>query len=148
MLKGINPLLSADVLFLLARMGHGDDLAIVDANHPAETIASQTVSQTLVRLPRIAVDRLVEAILTVFPIDDFTKDPIRFMQVVGKADATPEAVGAMEIVVRRHGFAGEFHRLERFDFYAAGRQSFGIIQCGDARPYANILIRKGVVFST
>ena len=44
MLKGIDPRLSPELLYLLARMGHGDDLAIVDSNHPAETVAASTVT--------------------------------------------------------------------------------------------------------
>ena len=64
MLKGIDPLLSADLLWILAAMGHGDDLAIVDGNHPAEAIGRSTTSGRLVRLPGITMERAVAAILT------------------------------------------------------------------------------------
>ena len=59
MLKGIAPLLSADLLWILAAMGHGDDLAIVDGNHPAEAIARATTSGRLVCLPRLRVYGLI-----------------------------------------------------------------------------------------
>jgi L-fucose mutarotase len=148
MLKGIHPILTADVLHVIARMGHGDDLAIVDANHPAESISRSTTSGALIRCPGLAVDRQLEAIMTLFPIDDFTDDPLRFMEVVGDATALPEAVRDMQDAARRSGFKGDFARLERFAFYAAARSAFAIIQCGDPRFYGNVLIRKGALEGT
>jgi L-fucose mutarotase len=145
MLKGLDPLLSPDLLYLLARMGHGDDIALVDANHPAEAIAASTVSGTLVRLPGIRVDDLLRAVLMVFPLDGFTDDPVRFMQQVDRADEIPEAVTAMQKVVTGYGFKGRFASLERFEFYATARKSFGIVQCGEQRLYGNVLLRKGVI---
>ncbi|WP_284179634.1 RbsD/FucU domain-containing protein [Rhabdaerophilum sp. SD176] len=145
MLKGIDPRLSPDLLHLLARMGHGDDLAIVDANHPAESVAASTVTGELVRLPGLAVDSVLEAVLTLFPLDDFTEDPVRFMQVVGDPEAHPEAIQSMELVARRAGYAGPFHALERFAFYAAAKSSFAVVQCGEQRLYGNVLIRMGAL---
>ena len=145
MLKGIDPRLPPDLLHLLARMGHGDDLAIVDANHPAETVAAATVTGELVRLPGLTVDSVLEAVLTLFPLDDFTDDPIRFMQVVDKPEERPEAVQAMERVARQAGYAGRFQMLERFAFYAAAKSSFAVVQCGEQRLYGNVLIRMGAL---
>jgi L-fucose mutarotase len=145
MLKTISPLLSPNLLFLLARMGHGDDLALVDANHPAEAISAATVSRTLVRMPGLRVDDVLGAILTLFPIDDFSSDPVRFMQPADSSDDPPAAVVAMQSVFRAGGFQGEYRLLERFAFYSAARASFGVVQCGETRLYGNVLIRKGVV---
>jgi L-fucose mutarotase len=145
MLKGLDPLLSPDLLHLLARMGHGDDLAIVDINHPAETVARATTSGVLVRLPGIAVERAVEAVLSLFPLDDFTEDPVRVMQVVDEADETPPAMAAIIHAVRHSGHAGKIERLERFEFYEAAKASFGVIQCGDPRFYGNVLLRMGAI---
>ncbi|CAN1554406.1 FucU Fucose dissimilation pathway protein FucU [Rhabdaerophilaceae bacterium] len=145
MLKGLHPLLSPDLLHLLGSMGHGDDLAIVDANHPAETVAAATITGTLIRLPGLSVDAVLAAVLSVLPVDDFADDPIRFMQVVGHPEAVPEAVAAMQRVARGAGFSGGFATLERFDFYNAAKAGFGVVQCGELRLYGNVLIRKGVV---
>lgn len=145
MLKGVDPRLPPDLLHWLARMGHGDDLAIVDANHPAETVATNTVTGMLIRLPGLTVDSVPEAVLTLFPLDDFTDDPVRFMQVVGKPDERPEAVPAMELGARRAGYAGPFQALERFALYAAGKSSFAVVQCGEQRLYGNVLIRMGAL---
>ncbi len=145
MLRGIDPRLSPELLYLLARMGHGDDLAIVDSNHPAETVAASTVTGTLVRLPGLGVDAVLEAVLSLFPLDDFTPDPVRFMQVVGRPDDKPEAVRAMEQVAYRAGFGGPFHALERFAFYEAAKGAFAVVQCGERRLYGNVLIRMGAL---
>ena len=146
MLKGIDSLLSADILWILAAMGHGDDLAIVDGNHPAETIARATTSGKLVRLPGVTMERAVAAILTVLPIDDFTPDPVRRMEVVGKPDEIPPVQRAVqEVIDNASGRALPLHGIERHAFYAAARGAFAVIQCGDPRPYGCFLIRKGVI---
>jgi L-fucose mutarotase len=89
MLKTIDPVLSADLLWVLAAMGHGDDLALVDANHPAERIARACISGRLVRLPGLTMARVARAV-PVLPIDDFVPDPVRRMEVVGDPAAWPE----------------------------------------------------------
>jgi len=144
-LKGIDPLLSPEILHLLASMGHGDDLAIVDANHPAETIAAKTVTGRLIRLPGIRVEAAAAAALTLLPLDDFTDDPVRFMQVVDKPEEVPPAVADLLKAIRAAGYAGRFVSLDRFTFYGAARAAFGIVQCGDARFYGNVLLRKGAI---
>jgi L-fucose mutarotase len=145
MLKGLDPLLSPELLHLLARMGHGDDIAIVDLNHPADTVANATTSRVLVRLPGVAVERAVEAILTLLPIDDFSEDPVRLMAVAGEPDATPPAMRDILGQLARSGYRGKVERLERHAFYAAARGAFGVVQCGDPRFYGNVLIRKGAI---
>jgi len=147
MLKGLHPLLSADILYLLARMGHGDDVAIVDENHPAETVAAATTSGVLIRAPGVRVEAMLAAVLTVLPVDTFTDDPVRFMQPVDACDTLPEAIRDMQRAARDGGFARTFSMLERFAFYEAARGSFGVIQCGDPRFYGNVLLRKGAIES-
>lgn len=146
MLKNLDPVLSADLLWLLAAMGHGDDLALVDANHPAETIARATTSGRLVRLPGLTMERAARAILSVLPIDDFEADPVRRMQVVGEPDAIP----AVQAAVQREldaalGQPAPLAGIERFAFYAAARKAFAVVQVGDPRPYGCFLLRKGVI---
>ena len=146
MLKGIDPLLSADLLWILAAMGHGDDLAIVDGNHPAEAIARATTSGRLVCLPGITMERAVAAILTVFPVDDFAPDPVRHMEVVGKPEDIPPVQRAVQAAIEQAaGRALAMAGLERKVFYAAARGAFAVVQCIDPRPYGCFLIRKGVI---
>ena len=146
MLKGIDPVLSADLLWVLAAMGHGDDLAIVDANHPADTVASATASGRLIRLPGLSMARATRAILSVLPIDDFEPGSLRRMEVVGKPDEIPPVQAEVQAEIdRAMGEPVPCLGIERFAFYAAARASFAVVQVGDPRPYGCFLLRKGVI---
>ena len=69
MLKGINPLLNAEVLHALAAMGHGDDLIVADANFPAQSIARDTILCSLLRIDGVSAADAVAALLSVMPLD-------------------------------------------------------------------------------
>lgn len=146
MLKNLDPVLSADLLWALAAMGHGDDLALVDANHPAETIARATTSGRLIRLPGLTMARAARAILSVLPIDDFEPQPARRMRVVGDAAAIPEVQAQVQAELdRASGRSLPLAGIERFAFYEAAKASFAVVQVGDPRPYGCFLFRKGVI---
>lgn len=146
MLKGLDPVLSPDLLYVLAAMGHGDDLAIVDANHPAERVARATTSGRLVRMPGLAIDRVVKAILSVLPVDDFEPDPVRRMLVVGDAGSIPPIQGEVQrLLDATLGRSSPMAGIDRFAFYTAASKAFAVVQCGDPRPYGCFLIRKGVI---
>lgn len=146
MLKTLDPVLSADLLWILAAMGHGDDLALVDANHPAETIAAATTSGRLVRLPGLTMERAARAILSVLPIDDFEPEPLRRMLVVGDAAAIPAVQAAVQREIDAAlGRPAPLAGIERFAFYEAARRAFAVVQVGDPRPYGCFLLRKGVI---
>ena len=146
MLKKIDPLLSADLLYLLASMGHGDDLALVDANHPAETVARATRTGKLIRLPGLSMERVARAILSILPIDDFEPAPLRRMEVVGKPDDIPLVQQAVQHEIDRAvARAPQLVGIERFAFYEAAKAGFAVIQVGDPRPYGCFLFRKGVI---
>jgi L-fucose mutarotase len=146
MLKGLDPVLSADLLWILAAMGHGDDLALVDANHPAETIARATTSGRLVRLPGLTMARAARAILSVLPLDDFEPDPVRRMQVVGDPAAIPQVQRDVQAEIDlAEGAPLPLAGIERFAFYDAARASFAVVEVGDPRPYGCFLLRKGVI---
>ncbi|WP_377840790.1 RbsD/FucU family protein [Bosea sp. UC22_33] len=146
MLKNLDPVLSADLLWVLAAMGHGDDLALVDANHPAETIASATTSGRLIRLPGLTMQRAARAILSVLPIDDFEPEPVRRMEVVGDVAAIPEVQRAVQAEIDTAlGRPSPLAGIERFAFYDQARRAFAVVQVGDPRPYGCFLLRKGVI---
>ncbi len=139
MLKGLSPLLTPDLLHVLASMGHGDELVLADANFPAVTHARR-----LVQLPGIDAPRVLDAVLGVLPLDDFVEHPALTMQVVGDAKAVPEVVQAFDAVLRRHG-ASASTSIERFAFYERAAAAFAVIATGELRIYGNILLKKGVV---
>ena len=146
MLKNIDPLLNADLLWVLAAMGHGDDLALVDANHPADTVASHCIVKKPLRVSAATMANVARAILTVFPLDDFTVDPVRRMEVVGAPSEVPPIQCEVQSVVDAvHGRALPMMGIERYAFYEAAKQAFAVVQVSDARPYGCFLFRKGVI---
>lgn len=139
MLQGVHPLLTPDLLHALASMGHGDRIAIVDANFPAASHARR-----LVPVPGVGASAMLAAVLSVLPIDDFEPGPVAVMRVVGDAASIPEAVREFTTILASNGVAPPVH-LERHEFYRAAREAFVIVQTGERRFYGNILLTKGVV---
>jgi len=140
MLKTLDPLLGPDLLHALAAMGHGDEIAIVDANFPGASHA-----QRLVRADGVSATQLLAAVLTLLPLDDFVAAPLATMAVVG-GGATPPIVA--EFVALASASAGapvQAVALAREAFYARTRLAFAVVQTGEARLYGNVLVRKGVV---
>jgi L-fucose mutarotase len=145
MLKNIPPLLTPDALHALASMGHGDDVAIVDANFPAAQVAHKSGAR-LVQLAGATTPQALEAVLQLLPLDNFVPDAAWTMQVVGDASAIPEPVAEFASVLHQAGERPAVS-LERFDFYTQAQNAFLILQTGEQRKYGNILLRKGVISS-
>ena len=145
MLKNIPPLLTPDALHALASMGHGDNVAIVDANFPAASIAGKGGAR-LVQLAGASATQVLKAVLQVLPLDDFVPQAAWTMQVVGNAGAIPEPVAEFAAELRQAGEAPA-GTLERFDFYQRAQSAFLILRTAETRKYGNILLRKGVIAS-
>jgi len=140
-LKGIDPLLGPDLLHALAAMGHGDEIAIVDANFPAAAMAKR-----LVRLDGVNAPRALEAVLTLLPLDTFVKSPVSVMQVVGSARQVPPPVREFQpIIDRAMGRRLKLAALERFAFYGRVQRAFAVLATGERRFYGNIILTKGVI---
>ena len=145
MLKNIPPLLTPDALHALASMGHGDDVAIVDANFPAAGMAGKGGAR-LVQLAGANATQVLKAVLQVLPLDDFVPEAAWTMQVVGDAGAVPEPVAEFAAELRQAGEAPAA-TLERFAFYQRAQSAFVILRTGESRKYGNIVLRKGVIAS-
>jgi L-fucose mutarotase len=141
MLKGLDPLLSANLLHVLRAMGHGDELVIVDANFPATSMGRRVV-----RLDGVSATRALEAVLSVMPLDDFVDEPCARMQVVDDPDAVPEVCKEFqELIDRAEGRRFRLAKIERFEFYERARHAFALVQTGETRLYGNLLLKMGVV---
>ncbi len=143
MLKGIDPLLNADVLYALRAMGHGDDLIISDTNFPADSVARETVLGEVLRIDRPAAE-VIRAVLSVYPIDTFVDDAAARMEVVGEPDTilpVMEEVQAEVTAVSGPKMIG----IERFSFYDRSKQAYAVIQSGERRFYGCFALRKGVI---
>lgn len=144
MLKNINPLLNADILYALAAMGHGDKITITDSNFPATSTASQTIIGDVLQMA-VDLPTALEAILSVFPIDTFDIEnaSVRGMQPVDDPDEFPPAMQDCAPLIEAQNFKIEL--VDRFGFYDLANESFAIIRTTEARPYGNLILRKGVV---
>jgi L-fucose mutarotase len=146
MLKNLDPVLSAELLYVLMKMGHGDDVVVCDVNHPAETIAKETTHGTLVSLTGCDIPRAARAILSVMPLDTFVKEPVMRMRVVDDPSKQVPIFAAMQNVIdAAEGRAIAMGAYDRFDFYAAAKKAFAIVRTSDPGPYGCFILRKGVI---
>jgi L-fucose mutarotase len=140
MLRGIDPLLGPDLLFVLRAMGHGDEIAVVDANYPASEGAKR-----LIRAEGTDAVRMVEAILTLLPLDTFVEIAAFRMEVVDDPQALPPVCRALEELIARQAGGHRVGTLERSEFYARARACFAIVATGERRLYGNLILKKGVI---
>ncbi|MBF2714619.1 RbsD/FucU domain-containing protein [Agrobacterium vitis] len=146
MLKGIDPVLNAELLHALMLMGHGDQLVLCDINHPAETIAKHTTYGKLINLSGCGLEVATAAILTLFPLDTFVEAPVKRMQVVGDPGGQVPIFSSIQRVVdHAEGRPVKIDALERFAFYAEAKTSFAIVRTSDPGPYGCFIFSKGVV---
>ena len=146
MLKNVDPLLNADLLYALRAMGHGDELVLVDANFPANSVAHQTVLGQLLRIDGVDAPRAARAILSVLPLDSFVEHAALRMEVVGE----PERVEPVQAEVQREidraeGRSVPMGSIERFDFYERARQAYCVVATGETRFYGCFVLAKGVI---
>ncbi|MBZ9659490.1 RbsD/FucU family protein [Mesorhizobium sp. ESP-6-4] len=145
MLKGINPLLNADVLQALRAMGHGDDLIIADTNFPSDSVARQTVLGKLLRIDATAAE-VVKAVLSLYPLDTFVDDAAARMEIVGKPNEIPPVQREVQKEIdAAEGKPWPMISIERYAFYERSKKAYCVIQTGERRFYGCFAFRKGVV---
>lgn len=145
MLKSIDPLLNADVLYALRAMGHGDDLIIADTNFPSDSVARDTVLGELLRIDAPAA-RVVRAVLSVMPLDGFVHDAAARMEVVGEPDEIPEVQREVQAEIdAAEGTEWPMISIERYAFYDRSRRAYAVIQTHERRFYGCFAFRKGVI---
>lgn len=145
MLKGINPLLNADVLQALRAMGHGDDLIICDTNFPADSVARQTVLGKLLRIDAPAAE-VAKAVLSLYPLDSFVNDAAARMEIVGKPSEIPPVQKEVQKEIdAAEGKSWPMISIERYAFYERAKKAYCVIQTGERRFYGCFAFRKGVI---
>jgi L-fucose mutarotase len=146
MLRFVDPVISAELLYVLMLMGHGDDIVVCDVNHPAVTIAKHTTYGKLVDLAGCTIPVATAAILKMMPLDTFVEHPVMRMRVVGDADAMVPVFSQMQNVLdASQGRSVSMGAYDRFDFYAAAKTSFAIVRTSDPGPYGCFILKKGVI---
>nr|WP_193571375.1 RbsD/FucU domain-containing protein [Diaminobutyricibacter tongyongensis] len=143
-MKTIDSLIGPELLGVLARMGHGDTVAVVDNNFP-----SYAAGIPVIRMDGQQLIEAVSAILTLLPIDTFNPTPVARMAAVDDPEAVPavaaETISLIESIENR---PISVEVLERGDFYARVRAATAVVATGESRPYGCFILTKGVIRPT
>jgi L-fucose mutarotase len=140
MLKGISPLLSPDLISLLYRMGHGDEIVLADAHFPGETYA-----QRLLRADGLRIPGLLDAILPLFELDSYVDAPLIMMAARPGDDQNPEVEKVYRAAVDRHApQTPPIVSIDALTFYNRAKTCFAVVMTGETAKYGNIILRKGV----
>lgn len=141
MLKNIDPLLSPELLSILRAMGHGDEIAIVDANYPAASSGCP-----LVRADGVQATAVAAAVLSVMPLDGFVPCAAFHMQVVGDAGGNTPIFDEFRALLRKYEpNMAKLEGIERFAFYERVKQCFAVVATGERRLYGNLILKKGII---
>ncbi len=144
MLKNIPKILSPEMLKVLCEMGHSDRIVIADGNFPAESIGKNAI---VLRADGHSATELLDAILTVFPLDTYVDTPVSLMQVMPGDNVDTPIWDEYKNIVAKHDSRGAevFGEIERFAFYEEAEKCYAIIATGESALYANLILQKGVI---
>ena len=144
MLKNIPPILSPELLKTLCEMGHSDRIVIADGNFPAESMGKNC---KVIRADGHGVPELLDAILTLLPLDTYVDKPVSLMQVMAGDDAETPIWEEYKQIVTKYDPRGAsaIGEIERFAFYEEAKTAYAIIATGEKAVYANVMLQKGVV---
>jgi L-fucose mutarotase len=140
MLKGINPLIGPELLKVLRAMGHGDEIAIVDGNYPADTDAKR-----LIRMDGHGVPEIMDAILSVMPLDEFVPETAFRPAAYNDPKRVEPIFTEFDAIVHRHEPKYKISVLVGEQFYARVKSAYALIATTERRLYGNIVLRKGVI---
>jgi len=141
MLKGIPVIISPVLLKILSEMGHGDELVIADGNFPSVTHARR-----LARCDGHPAPPILDAIMQLFPLDQYVEKPVALMAVVPGDDTKPVIWDEYKSIIGKYDKrAADFEFVERFDFYERAGRAFAVVATGESALYANIILKKGVI---
>jgi L-fucose mutarotase len=139
MLKGISPYLSPELLALLCRMGHGDEIVLADAHFPGHGLGPQVL-----RADGIPICTLLDGILPLFELDSYSP-PLIMMDAVSGDTLDPGVERDYMEAIRRHSSSAPSPlRFERQAFYMRARTAFAVVMTGELRKYGNLILKKGV----
>ncbi len=140
MLIGISPLISPDLLAVLDRMGHGDEIVLADAHFPGETFGKRVL-----RADGLRIADLLDAVLPLVALDTYVESPLIMMCAVPGDQVDPATEACYRQAVDRHWpDTPPIQRIDRFDFYERAKQAFAVVMTGETAKYGDIILKKGV----
>lgn len=145
MLKNVDPVLTPDILHALCSMGHGDEVAIVDAHYPAATAGKASTVGKELRLDGADSARAIRAVLSVFPLDSFVDHPAERMMVDNEPDTLPNVqVEAQREVNLASDKDQKFGVIPRREFYERAKKTYAVIITGETRGWGCFIFKKGL----
>ena len=144
MLKGIDPLLTPDMLKLMAEMGHDDALVLADANFTAMSLGA---GKPVLRMPGVGMVRALQAVTSLLPLADDVSQPVAYMQVSYTPDGYRSALQRAAVdLLSSAGLPPErVEAVERYAFYDRVKKAYAIVVTGELQPFGNFILRKGVI---
>ncbi|XP_018621562.1 fucose mutarotase [Scleropages formosus] len=145
-LRGIPSAISPELLYALARMGHGDELVFADANFPSSSICKCGPAE--IRADGLHIPELLEAVLKLFPLDTYVHSPAAVMDLVDSDKQRGLAVQVWETysrILKEAGSDKPLEKVERFEFYERAKKAFAVVATGETSLYGNLIIKKGVI---
>ncbi|XP_032167882.1 fucose mutarotase isoform X3 [Mustela erminea] len=150
-LKGVPALLSPELLYALARMGHGDEIVFADVNFPTASICRCGPEE--IRADGLGIPQLLEVVLKLLPLDTYVESPAAVMELVpGDRKIglqTPvwksyesillEAGCVVRLQPQPGGSRGPsaplwrlsaLAKIERFEFYERAKKAFAVVATG------------------
>ena len=95
-----------------------------------------------------SVPEILDAILTLIPLDQYVEHPAMLMQVMPGDPAETPIWETYRSILNRHEERGAqcLEEIERFVFYDRVKEkSCAVIMSGEKALYANIILKKGVI---
>ena len=141
MLIGINPVISPELLDVLFRMGHGDEIVLADAFFPGDSMNSRVIRADGIRVPA-----LLDGILALMNLDSYVPYPVAMMAPVPGDNLDENVEKSYRAVIdRRWPGTPAIERVERFAFYERTKKAFAVVMTGETVKYGNIILKKGVI---
>jgi len=142
MLKGINSIISPELIKVLMEMGHGDEIVFSDRNFPGNSNAKRVIRYDGCS----SIPTILDAVLPLFPLDYFaefsgvlmnpavkqTQDPSIWRKYIEKLKNYPDGLKAILF-------------LERLDFIERAKNAYCIVVTSESERCANLILRKGVL---
>ena len=144
MLKGIPKIISPELLKVMCEMGHSDRLVIADGNFPSESMGKNCI---VIRCDGHSATDVLDAILTLFPLDTYVEKPVNLMQVMPGDTVETPIWDEYKAIIAKHDARGKdaLGNIDRFEFYEEAKKCYCIIATGESAIYANIMLQKGVI---
>lgn len=143
MLRKIPRMMLPEFMKTLLEMGHGDEIVFGDANFPAAAMG-----QRIIHMEDSKITDILEALMPLFPLDNYVDENVILMSVVPGQGHEPEVWDKYKAAIEKYDEEKsfkEFSFLTREEFYERSKKAFAVVATGEKEKYANIILKLGVV---